>query len=129
VPERLGGFGLSVAAAAWVWPTVVDRTGLGLPCVLRSIAGVPCPACGMTAAAMALARGDAPAAWAANPVVFGLAACVAVALPLLALRAGGAVPPPVPWPAARRRRMDWAIGLLALASWIYQLHRLGVRWA
>lgn len=126
VPERLGGLGLAVAAAAAVWPAFTGLTGYGLPCPLRLITGVPCPGCGLTTAAVALVRGQLVAAWAANPAIFGLAACVLVAGPLVVLRAAGVLSPPRPWPSDRRRRMGWAMGLLAMASWLFQLHRLGL---
>jgi Protein of unknown function (DUF2752) len=126
VPERIGGFGVLVAAGAVVWPTVTGRTGVGLPCPLRTLTGVPCPACGLTTAAVALVRGEAGAAFAANPVIFGLAALTVVVGPLVALRAAGVLRLPRPWSPAGRRRTGWLAGLLAIASWAFQLHRLGL---
>lgn len=126
VPERLAGFGLVVAAAAAVWPAFTVRTGLGLPCGLRLLTGVPCPGCGLTTAAIALVHGQFGAAAAANPVIYGLAACTVLVGPLVALRAAGVLAPPRPWSAASRRRMGWSGGLLALVSWFFQLHRLGI---
>ena len=124
VPERLGGFGLLAAGAAAVWPALTSRTGAGLPCPLRTLTGVPCPACGLTTAAVALVRGDLPAAWGANPAIFALAALTVATCLLVPLRATGLLRPPRPWPAAHRRTTGWITGLLALASWLFQLHRL-----
>lgn len=127
-PERVGSFGLLVAGAAVIWPALSDQTGASVPCPLRTLTGVPCPACGLTTAAIALVRGDAGAAFTANPLIFGLAALTVSALPLLALRATGVMKLPRPWSPARRRKAEWFFGLLAVASWLFQLHRLGVSW-
>jgi hypothetical protein len=126
VPERIGGFGVLAGAAAAVWPVFTGRTGVALPCPLRTLTGVPCPACGLTTAAVALVRGETGAAFGANPLIFGLAALAVAVGPLVALRAVGVLRNPDPWSATRRRRMGWLTGLLAVASWLFQLHRLGV---
>jgi hypothetical protein len=126
VPERVGGFGVLAGAAAAVWPAFTGHTGVALPCPLRTLTGVPCPACGLTTAAVALVRGEAGAAFGANPLIFGLAALAVAVGPLVALRAVGVLKNPDPWSATRRRRMGWLTGLLAVASWLFQLHRLGV---
>jgi len=126
VPERLGGFGLLVGSAAAVWPAFTGRTGVALPCPLRTVTGVPCPGCGLTTAAVALVRGEFGAAFDANPLIFGLAALAVTVVPLVALRAAGVLKTPVPWSVARRRRTGWLAGLLAVASWLFQLHRLGL---
>ena len=125
VPERLGGFGLLVGGGALSWPALTVRTGLGLPCPLRTVTGVPCPACGLTTAAVACVRGDLGAALAANPMILGLAGLAVAVVPLVVLRAAGLVAPPRPWSPARRRVTGWTAGLLALASWLFQWHRLG----
>ncbi|WIM98468.1 DUF2752 domain-containing protein [Actinoplanes oblitus] len=129
VPERIGGFGVLAAGLAVVWPAVTTSSGVGLPCPLRTLTGVPCPACGLTTAAVALVRGQAAAAFHANPVIFGLAALAVAVGPLVAFRAAGVLAPPRPLSSAGRRRMGWWAGLLATASWLFQLHRLGVSWA
>ncbi|GAA3453004.1 DUF2752 domain-containing protein [Dactylosporangium matsuzakiense] len=123
VPERLGAFGLTVAAAAAVWPAVTAGSGVGLPCPLRWATGVPCPACGLTTASVDLVHGHVLAALGANPAVFGLALLTAVAVPLLALRHLGAVRPPEPWSPQARRRVAVTMLAAATASWLFQLHR------
>lgn len=42
-------------------------------CPLASIAGIPCPGCGLTRATLALAHGDVQHAFALHPLVFVLA--------------------------------------------------------
>src|SRR5882762_1898982 len=76
VPERISLFGLGCAAIAPVYPTLTARTGLGLPCPLRTVTGVPCPFCGLTTASVALVAGDPAAAVSASPLVFLIAALV-----------------------------------------------------
>jgi len=43
-------------------------------CLFGGLTGLPCPGCGITTSLLALARGDARAAWSANPAGFGVAA-------------------------------------------------------
>jgi len=125
VPEQLGLAGLGATAASFVYPTINQQTGIGLPCPLRALTGVPCPMCGMTTAATGLAGGDLHAALAANPFVLvlaGLTLCMAV---LMAARAAGLVAPAAQWPASRRRQAYWAVAVLLASSWAFQLHRFG----
>ncbi len=42
-----------------------------------------------------------------------------------AARAVGLAPAPAPWSPAARQRAWWAVGVLAAASWAFQLHRFG----
>src|SRR6266508_1250200 len=125
VPEQLGLAGLGAAAASFVYPTLSQQTGIGLPCPLRALTGVPCPMCGMTTAATGLAAGDLQAALAANPFVLVLAVGTLCMTLLLAARAVGLAPAPAPWSPAARQRAWWAVGVLAAASWAFQLHRFG----
>jgi Protein of unknown function (DUF2752) len=125
VPEQLGLAGVAAAAASFVYPAASHATGLGLGCPLRTLTGIPCPLCGMTTAASGLAAGDLRAALAANPFVLALAAGTLCMVVLLASRALGLAAAPAPWGQAARRRAWWAAGLLAGASWAFQLHRFG----
>jgi len=98
--RRLGDLGLiwgAVAIAAALLTPVATRFAPDLPgCVFRELTGLPCPTCGSTHAALALARLDLPGAIAVNPLAtlgalvffFGGASAAAAAL------AGRPVPEP-----------------------------------
>lgn len=84
---------------------------LGPPCPLRLLTGVPCPLCGMTTSVTELMGGDLSGALAANP--FGILAVLVAVLVL--------VTPPA------RLRAPWPpLALAGLASWLFQLHRVGL---
>jgi hypothetical protein len=117
--------GLAAAGAAAAYQATLGGEGLWLPCPLRTLTGIPCPLCGMTTAATALATGDLAGAMAANPFALLLAGFTLVMAVLMAARAIGWLGPPAQWPASRRRQSYWAAGLLAAASWTFQLHRFG----
>lgn len=123
-PEQLALLGLGAGGVAVAYPYLMHVTGgNGLPCLLRTLTGVPCPLCGMTTAAVHLAAGDAAAGLAANPFITVLVVCGALTLMLLSLRVVGVLPPPQPWKGNVRRVVSWLAGVMAVASWLYQLHR------
>jgi Protein of unknown function (DUF2752) len=126
-PEQLGVAGLAAAGAAAAYQLALGGQGLWLPCPLRTLTGIPCPLCGMTTAATALASGDLGAALAANPFALVLAAFTLVMAVVMAARAVGWLPVAAQWPASRRRQSYRVVAVLAAASWAFQLHRFG--WA
>lgn len=110
----LGLLAVSRAAAQWPIPLPV--------CLLRKLTGIPCPFCGSTRAAMAVARFDLPGAVALNPlaVLLGLGVGLWFAVwglervlgrPVLRNFQRGLVT--LPW--------WWIGGALALLNWIYLL--------
>jgi hypothetical protein len=119
-------FAAAAAAIGAAYPAVMAHTGWpGPPCPLRTLTGVPCPFCGMTTATVAISHGEWATAAAANPLVYLAAALVAGTIPVLLARAAGLAPGPRPWPEAMRRRVCWAVAVLAGLSWLFQLHRFG----
>ncbi len=86
--------------------------GVGLPCPLRAITGVPCPFCGMQTSVEATLAGELGRALAANPM--GMAAVV-VAVVLLVTRPETVRVPPPPVIVA---------GLAAM--WLFELARFGL---
>jgi hypothetical protein len=125
VPEQLGLAGLGAAGAAAAYQAALGGEGLWLPCPLRTLTGIPCPLCGMTTAATALASGDLAGALVANPFVLVLAGFTLVMAVLMVARAAGMVPGAAQWPASRRRQSYWVAAVLAVLSWAFQLHRFG----
>lgn len=125
IPERLALVGLACAGAAAAYPAVSGATGVRSVCPLRAITGIPCPLCGMTTAATALAHGDLGASLAANPFLLLLALGTAVMTVVMAGRLSGRLPPPRPLAPATERRVWLLVAALALGSWAVQLARFG----
>jgi hypothetical protein len=124
-PERMALAAAALVPAAIAYPAVHAATGFAPACPLRAVTGVPCPFCGGTTAATALADGRLGDALAANPFVPALAVVLAGVLLLVVARALGRVAPPRSWPHDRQRRAALVAGALVTASWIFQLVRYG----
>ena len=124
-PERMAVMGAALVPAALAYPTVHALTGFAPVCPLRAVTGVPCPFCGGTTSATALADGRLSDALAANPFVPALAVVLAGALLLLAARALGWAAPPRSWPRDRQRTGALVAGALVATSWLFQLARYG----
>jgi len=91
-------------------------------CRLRDLTGFPCPTCGSTNAAVSMARGDWPGAFAANPVI-----ALVLVMTVLWVVWGSAA---TVWPRLRRqvelskgekRGVRIAVGTTILLGWAYRL--------
>jgi len=103
---------LAVAVTVSRLHSVLDP---GVLCPLRALTGVPCPLCGSTTAFIEAGSGDVTGAFAAQPVT-AVAAGAAVAAPLTVAGL---------WRRLSPRWRITLIALVALGSWVYQLHRFG----
>lgn len=88
-------------------------------CPFHALTGVPCPGCGTTRAALALARGDVPAAFGWNPLaaaafLIGGAVCLLAPLWVASGRALPALAPELP----RRARVALVAALGANWAWL-----------
>ena len=124
-PERMALAMAALVPAAIAYPTVHAATGFAPVCPLRAVTGVPCPFCGGTTSATALAQGHLADALAANPFVPALTVVLAGVLLLVAARALGWAAPARPWPRHWQRTGALVAGALVTASWVFQLGRYG----
>jgi hypothetical protein len=122
-PERAALASAALVPAAFLYPAVHAATGFAPVCPLREVTGVPCPFCGGTTSATALAGGRLSDALAANPFVPVLAVALAGVLLLVVARALGRAAPPRSWPRDRQRTAALVAGAIVAASWAFQLVR------
>jgi hypothetical protein len=117
-----GAVALILLALAPLAPLFASALPGALPaCPLKSLTGVPCPGCGTTRAALALAHFDFAAAFAVSPLA-AAAWCGLIAGGLLA-GALALTGRPVPsWPRfGRRGEIAWRVAVVAAlaANWVY----------
>jgi hypothetical protein len=115
-----------VAFASFLAARFLPLLSIHHECPFRLITGLPCATCGMTRAFVAMARGDAAAAWAASPLGAGMAggAWLYAILDLARLALG------LPWPSLPpRAARALAVAALSAAAlnWAWMLWR--ARWA
>ena len=103
------GFAALVALMAWI---------PGLGCPTKAVTGVPCPGCGMTRAALSIARLDVGSAWRFHPLVFAIVPFGAVVTWFMAIA------PLRPSDRVRRALSRGAL-LLAIALVVVWAARLG----
>jgi len=92
------------------------------PCLFKGLTGHPCPTCGATRAALALASGHPWRAFLWNPL---LVAAGALAAAGFAFRAATGLTPRFRWTRQGRALAVFALAAAVLANWAY-LFRSGV---
>ncbi len=92
------------------------------PCLFKGLTGHPCPTCGATRAALALASGHPWRAFLWNPL---LVAAGALAAAGFAFRAATGLAPRFQWTPRGRTLALLALAAAVLANWVYLL-RSGV---
>ena len=126
VPEHITMFSAGAVAVGAVYPAIMAHTGgRGIPCPLRALTGVPCPFCGLTTGTVALAHGQWKVARAISPLVCLVALMVAATAPVLAARAAGIASAPRRASDRMRRRVIWAMCVIVVLNWLFELHRYG----
>lgn len=120
--RQLGLFWGFVAAALVALSPLASRLAAGLPaCPLKAWTGWPCPGCGTTRAALALAELDLAAAFAVSPLAAaGWTLLVAGGLVVGALALAGVEPPATPgWTARRLAAFRVAAAAAIAGNWLY----------
>lgn len=127
--RRWPAIGTAPMAAVVVWTVLVGVFVLVKPagsdatlCVFRNATGVPCPACGSTRAALAVADGRPLDAMAHNPLMT-IAGVLAAAW--LVMRVGFARQVEIDLPRWAGLPVWAALAALLAANWIYVIARHG----
>ena len=114
-----GAYALAGLAVARFVPAAVRA----LPgCPFLALTGLPCPTCGVSRAALALARGDLPEAFARHPCATLAAVLILAAVPWAAVHV--CAPRAIPLPRLDPRHAVHAARAFAvalLANWAYLL--------
>lgn len=117
--RQLGLLWGAVAAALAALSPLAPRLAAGLPdCLFKLLTGLPCPTCGATRAALALARFDLAAAFAVSPLAAGgwsLLVAGGLAAGVASLARVELPEPPRDLP----RPVRWLLLAAFLANWAY----------
>jgi glycerol-3-phosphate acyltransferase PlsY len=128
VPENITMVSAGAAAIGAVYPMITAHTGgHGVPCPLRSLTGVPCPFCGLTTATVALTHGEWATAAKTSPLAYLVAILAVGTAPILVARMFGFARLPRPASEQTRRRISKVVIVIVALSWLFQLHRYGLR--
>ena len=113
--------GWLATVGAAVWLMLKHHTHVEL-CLFKRLTGYPCPTCGSTRGVLHMLRGDVPAAWTFNPLLFTVLA-VAAALLVVRVAFGRAVRVHL---TRAEQRLAWIVGIaLVLLNWAYVIVWVG----
>ena len=112
-----GGSALALVALS-PWARLVERSLW--PCAFKKLTGFPCPTCGTTRAAVALARLDFGSALVHYPLpAVAWIAFIGGGIAALAMTLMGRTPPAIPNRLSRTTRL--VLVALVLANWVYSI--------
>ena len=120
LPLARVGLGYAVVALAALSLAAIHIRRPATVCLLRSVTGVPCPFCGGTTAAVDLGHGHIVGALGASPLAI-------VGFVVVPIRSG--LTHARRLPTVSRAHALWAMGVLLMASELYELHRFRLFWA
>ncbi len=110
--------GLSCLIGGFVWLELFGPPRLACP--VKTVTGLPCPSCGATRCALALARGDVGAALRLQPGLFALVALSCVYIPYALTVVIGRLPRVrVRLSSRERLALRVAVPLAFVALWVF----------
>lgn len=124
--------GLALAGQGWLWYFLVyggPAESSLLACPTRRLIGIPCPACGTTRSAAALAQGQFELALQTNPLGY-LALAFLIVIPMWIVydlwQQTQSLKEAYQQAEAKLKRPQfaWPLALLLLANWIWNIFKL-----
>lgn len=113
---------LGLMAAGLMGATLILETHR-LPCIFKSITGLPCPSCGTGRQILALTQGHFQDAFLANPAAFVLAATVVTFFALDCWGHARGVKPSLQIQPGFRRKLILYVSLIVILNWWYLILR------
>ena len=113
---------LVAAALFGIFFFVRGRVFLAVPCIFKSVTGIPCAGCGLTRAALALTRGEVWMALLINPL--SVLVCLWAGVSWVWIAVDVVRGRDTYWPLYRRRWPRWAVVavvVVILANWTWNI--------